>query len=64
MLSKVMDNAVTVPLINKRIGLDAVLGLIPYAGVRQMQAAVCALRQCPESLTQLQQVVDQQQQQQ
>eukprot|EP00882_Tetradesmus_deserticola_P029810 GHRQ01033425.1.p1 GENE.GHRQ01033425.1~~GHRQ01033425.1.p1 ORF type:complete len:201 (+),score=61.09 GHRQ01033425.1:314-916(+) len=31
-LSKVMDNAITVPIINKRFGLDAILGLIPYVG--------------------------------
>lgn len=32
MLSKVMDNAVTIPVVGKKIGLDAVIGLIPYAG--------------------------------
>jgi hypothetical protein len=37
MLSKVMDNAVTIPLINKKIGLDAMIGLVPYAGVPQQQ---------------------------
>ncbi|KAF6261326.1 hypothetical protein COO60DRAFT_793930 [Scenedesmus sp. NREL 46B-D3] len=31
-LSKVMDNAITVPIINKKFGLDAILGLIPYIG--------------------------------
>jgi hypothetical protein len=32
MLSKVMDNAITIPVIGKKIGLDAFIGLIPYAG--------------------------------
>ena len=27
-----MDNAVTIPVIGKRVGLDAVIGLIPYVG--------------------------------
>jgi hypothetical protein len=33
LLSKVMDSAVTIPIINKKFGLDAVIGLVPYAGV-------------------------------
>jgi hypothetical protein len=43
MLTNVMDNAVTIPVIKKRIGLDAMLGLIPYAGVRLMQARPAGL---------------------
>jgi hypothetical protein len=33
-LSKVMDNAITIPIIKKKFGLDAMLGLIPYVGER------------------------------
>ncbi len=33
LLSKVMDNAFTIPVINKRFGLDALIGLVPYVGV-------------------------------
>jgi hypothetical protein len=32
LLSKVMDNAITIPIIKKKFGLDAMLGLIPYVG--------------------------------
>jgi len=32
LLTKVMDNAITIPVIKKKFGLDAMLGLIPYAG--------------------------------
>jgi hypothetical protein len=37
MLSKVMDNAVSIPFTNRKIGLDAMIGLIPYAGAPQRQ---------------------------
>jgi hypothetical protein len=36
-LSKVMDNAITIPIIKKKFGLDAMLGLIPYVGTYQWQ---------------------------
>lgn len=31
-LAWVMDNSITIPIINKRIGLDAVVGLVPFIG--------------------------------
>jgi hypothetical protein len=31
-LEKLLENSVTVPVLNRRIGLDALLGLVPVAG--------------------------------
>eukprot|EP00878_Enallax_costatus_P028916 GHUV01031281.1.p1 GENE.GHUV01031281.1~~GHUV01031281.1.p1 ORF type:complete len:148 (+),score=32.02 GHUV01031281.1:1064-1507(+) len=31
-LTRVMDSAVTIPVINRKVGLDGLIGLIPYVG--------------------------------
>lgn len=36
-LTTVMDNAVTIPIIRRKVGLDAMLGLIPYVGEQKPQ---------------------------
>jgi hypothetical protein len=46
LLSKVMDNAVTIPIINKKFGLDAVIGLIPYVGVCRLWVVI-VFNDCP-----------------
>ena len=31
-LSKLLDDSITIPIINRRIGLDAIIGLVPVVG--------------------------------
>jgi hypothetical protein len=38
-----MDQAVTIPVLNRKIGLDALIGLVPYAGVSSARAGPVAL---------------------
>ncbi len=40
LLTRIMDDCITVPFIGRRIGLDALIGLVPVAGAEGPSAAV------------------------